>query len=108
MARRRRSRRNPSIYPSEAAALRALLNRHGYSTNPGARPGENDIQTVRIVKRRNPRRKTKMFGPGKRWKTKRAMVRYLAKIRVKAMRALRRKGKGRKVKARRRKTYRRR
>lgn len=105
-----RRRRNPSIYPSEAAALRALLSRHGYSTNPGARPGENDIPTVRIKRGRNPkrRRKVKMFGPGKRWRTKRAMVRYLAKIRVKAMRALRRRGKGRKVKARRRKTYRRR
>lgn len=100
-----RRRRNAPVYPSEAAALHALLNRHGYSTNPGARPGENDIPTVRLTKRRNPkrRRKAKMFGPGKRWKTKRAMIRYLAKIRVKAMLVLRRKGKGRKVKARRRK-----
>lgn len=84
-------RRNPKMKLSEANALRALLARHGYSTNPGARPNENEIPTVRIKRGRNPRRrKVKMFGPGKRWKSKRAMVRYMAKIRKKAMRVLRR------------------
>lgn len=85
-----RRRRNAPLYANEAAALRALLNRHGYSTNPGARPNENEIETVRIKRRRNPRRKVKMFGPGKRWKSKRAMMIYMNKIRKKAMRALRR------------------
>ncbi len=85
-----RRRRNSPIRPSEAAALRAILARHGYRSNPGARPNENEIETVIIKRKRNPRRKTKMFGSGKRWKTKRAMKRYMAKIRRKAMRVLRR------------------
>ena len=94
MARRRRS--NPRMKLSEANALRALLARHGYSSNPGARPNENDIPTVRIKRGRNPRRrKVRMFGPGKRWKTRRAMIRYLAKIRRKAMRVLRKRRKSR-------------
>lgn len=81
-------RRNPRMKLSEANALRALLRRHGFSSNPGARPNENEIETVRI-KRRNPRRKVKMFGPGKRWKTKKAMIRYMAKIRRKIRRSRR-------------------
>jgi len=100
MARRLRIRRNAPMKLSEAQALRNLLTRHGYSTNPGARPGENEIPTVRIKRRRNPGRKKKMFGPGKRWRTKTAMLRYLAKIRRKAMRVLRRKGRGRRMKSR--------
>lgn len=93
MARRRRT--NPRMRLSEAQALHALLNRHGYGRNPGARPNENEIPTVRLKRRRNPGRKKKMFGPGKRWRTKGAMLRYLTKIRRKAMRVLRRKGRGR-------------
>lgn len=85
-----RLRRNSPLYKSEAAALQALLRRHGYSTNPGARPGENDIETVRIKRKRNPRKKTKPFGPGKRWKTERGMKRYMTKIRKKALRVMRR------------------
>ncbi len=86
-----RRRRNAPLRAKEAAVLRAILHRHGYSSNPGARPNENEIPTVRIKRGRNPRRrKVKMFGPGKRWRTKKAMIRYLAKIRKKAMRVLRR------------------
>ena len=83
-------RRNAPISAQEASVLRRLLARHGYRSNPGARPGENQISTEIIRKRKNPRRKTKMFGPGKRWKNKKAMCRYLSKIRVKAMRAIKR------------------
>jgi hypothetical protein len=47
----KRRRANPPLKPSEAAALRAILARHGYRVN--ARPNENQIPTVRV--KRNPR-----------------------------------------------------
>lgn len=74
-------RRNAPISAAEARVLRSILIKHGYRANPGARPGENDISTVKIKRRKNPGRKVRMFGPGKRWATKAAMKRYMAKIR---------------------------
>lgn len=77
----RRRRSNPVIRPSEAAALRALLSRHGYRVN--ARPNENQIETVRIVKRRNPKAKRKTTWRS-RWKSRAEMEAYMAKIRRKS------------------------
>lgn len=78
----RRYRSNPVIRPSEAAALRALLSRHGYRVN--ARPNENEIETVRLTKRRNPKKKRKTTWRS-RWKSRAEMEAYMAKIRRKAI-----------------------
>lgn len=80
----RRRRSNPAMKASEAAALRALLARHGYRVN--ARPNENQIETVRI-KKRNPKKKRK-YSWRKRWSSRAEMVKYMAKLRRKAKKAI--------------------
>ena len=74
-------RRNAPISDTEANVLWSILARHGHQTNPQARPGENDIPTQIIKRRKNPRKKVKLIGPGCRWKTRKSMLRYMAKIR---------------------------
>lgn len=71
---RNNPRRNAPLSAEDIAALRRILPTiqrvlvtHGAKVNPGKR-------------RKATRRKTKAFGPGKRWKTKKAMKRYMAKI----------------------------
>lgn len=77
--------RNAPISRSDAAVLQRILAAHGYGRNPSARPGENDIPTVKI--KRNP--KKRKFNWRTRWSSRAKMERYMAKIRRLATKARR-------------------
>jgi UDP-N-acetylenolpyruvoylglucosamine reductase len=58
MRRRHRAfRRNAPIKPAEVRVLSRILRRHGYRVNPYQSPEQAKAETVKIVKKRNPRRR---------------------------------------------------
>ena len=78
-----RRRTNPPLKQSEAAALRAILARHGYRVN--ARPG-----TKAKLAKRNPKKKRKTTWRS-RWSSRAEMEEYMAKIRKKSVKATKKK-----------------
>ena len=70
---------NPPISPADAAAIEHVLEEHGYHQNPGARPGENEIETIKLTKKRKNPKQANAWK--KRFKSRKAMERYMRKLR---------------------------